>query len=142
MLVWSANKRDDSSVAKKATAIVPTMLRMREELRKRLEREAKKSGRSLNAEMVGRLELSFTIDEEARSRDSAIIDMLVNNDNVSSALLRQIALEMTKVSGAFRNEADVKNFLKGINFSVFGKEMRERIKSGEIPDDQPEGDER
>jgi hypothetical protein len=121
-------------MAKKATAIVPTMLRMREELRKRLEREAKKSGRSLNAEMVGRLEQSFTIDEQARARDSAIIDMLVNNDNVSSAVLRQIALEMTKVPGAFHSEADIKNFLTGINFLAFGKQQISR--------ELPEGDKR
>ena len=44
---------------KKPTDIVPTMLRMREEMRKRLEREAKKNSRSLNAEMVGRLDQSF-----------------------------------------------------------------------------------
>ena len=129
-------------MAKKSTAIVPTMLRMREELRKRLEREAKKNGRSLNAEMVGRLEQSFTIDEQARSRDSAMIDMLVNNDKVSSSVLRQIAFEMTKAPGAFRSEADAKKFLTGINFSVYGKELQERIERGEIPHDQPEGDDR
>ncbi|MGZ5261963.1 MAG: Arc family DNA-binding protein, partial [Burkholderiales bacterium] len=110
-----------------------TMLRMREELRKRLEREAKKSGRSLNAEMVGRLEQSFTVDRNSSIID-AIIDMLVDDDNVSGAVLRQIALQMTKVPGAFHNEADIKNFLTGINFSAFGKNVINR--------ELPEGDDR
>jgi hypothetical protein len=50
-------------MVKKATAIVPTMLRIREGLRKRLELEAKKNGRSLNAEMTERLERSYAADE-------------------------------------------------------------------------------
>jgi hypothetical protein len=130
------------SMAKKATAIVPTMLRMREELRKRLEREAKRNARSLNSEMVGRLEQSFTIDEQARSRDTAILDMLVNNDGINSVALRHIALEMMKAPNSFRSAADLKSFLTSLNFSAYGKEIQERIKSGEIPEDQPEGDER
>jgi hypothetical protein len=123
-------------MAKKATAIVPTMLRMREELRRRLEREAKKNERSLNAEMVGRLEQSF--DEQ---RNSAILDLLVNNDNVSSAVLRQIAREMSKVPNSLRSDPEIKNFLASINFSAYGKEIQECIKSEEFSDDQPEGDE-
>ena len=42
---------------RKSTALIPNMIRMREELRKRLEQQAKKNDRSLNSEMVLRLEI-------------------------------------------------------------------------------------
>jgi hypothetical protein len=45
--------------ARKATEMVPTMIRMRESLRKQLERAAERNDRSLNAEMVDRLERSI-----------------------------------------------------------------------------------
>jgi hypothetical protein len=128
-------------MAKKPTDYVQFKLRVRRSLLQKIQREAEKKKHSANTEAVNRLEESFDRHEQAR-RDSAIIDMLVNNDNVSSALLRQIALEMTKApNGTFSSEADAKNFLTGINFSAYGKEIQERIESGEIPDDQPEGDE-
>jgi hypothetical protein len=46
-------------MARKTTEIVTLSLRIREELRKRIEREAKRADRSMNAEIVHRLELSF-----------------------------------------------------------------------------------
>jgi hypothetical protein len=74
-----------SLAKKKATAIVPTMLRMREEMRLRLEREAKKNVRSLNTEMVMRLEGSF-----GSERDSQIVKMLLGfsseNDQMAQLL--------------------------------------------------------
>jgi hypothetical protein len=124
-------------MAKKSTAIVPTMLRMREELRRRIEREAKKNGRSLNAEMVERLEQSFAMSEQSL-RDSAIIDMLVDNNDVSSTLLRQIARELVaKKPSAFRDEAEIKAFMSGMNFAAIAKEMEERARAGEIRDHDP-----
>jgi hypothetical protein len=121
-------------MAKKSTAIVPTMLRMRGELRRRIEREAKKNGRSLNAEMVERLEQSFAMSEQSL-RDSAIIDMLVDNNDVSSTLLRQIAHQLVaKKPSAFRDEADIKAFMSGMNFAAIAKELEERTRAGEIRD--------
>jgi hypothetical protein len=46
-------------VAKKATELVQFKLRIREGLRRQIEREANKNGRSVNAEAVERLERSF-----------------------------------------------------------------------------------
>jgi hypothetical protein len=83
-------------VAKKSTEIVPTMLRIREDLRKRLEREAKKRDHSLNAEMVERLEKSFSNDEKSR-RDSEILDMLLGFTAANSdmkELFRHITIEL------------------------------------------------
>jgi hypothetical protein len=82
-------------MAKKSTEIVPIMLRVREDLRKRLEREAKKRVHSLNAEMVERLEKSFA-KESQDMRDSAILDMMVMNNDLSGALLRNIAIQLAR----------------------------------------------
>jgi hypothetical protein len=128
-------------MARKPTDYVQFKLRVRRALLLKIQREAEKKKHSANTEAVARLEESFARSEQAR-RDSAIVDMLVNNDNVSSALLRQIALEMVKMPNSFRSDADIKTFLTGINFSAYGKEIQERIESGEIPQHQPEGDKR
>ena len=128
-------------MARKPTDYVQFKLRVRRALLVKIQREAEKKKHSANTEAVNRLEESFDRSEQAR-RDSAIIDMLVDNNQVSGALLRQIALEMTKApNNAFRSEADIKNFLTGIYFSAAGKEVQDMTKTGEIPDDQPEGDE-
>jgi hypothetical protein len=128
-------------MARKPTDYVQFKLRVRRSLLLKIQREAEKKKHSANTEAVARLEESFSRSEQAR-RDSAIIDMLVDNDQVSGALLRQIAHKMTEAPNPLRSEADIKNFLIGINFSAVGKLAQDMTKSGEIPDDQPEGDER
>ena len=117
-------------MTKRPTDIVPTMLRIREELRKRIEREAKKRDHSLNAEMVDRLERSFGRDEKSR-RDSAIIDMLVDHNHISSAVLRKIASELTKNPDWFRNKEGMKNMIEGMYFAAHGKEPDEAPRPGE-----------
>ena len=62
---------------RKSTALVPSMIRMREELRKRLEQQAKKNNRSLNSEMILRLEQSF-VDDLKGKRDGYLLDMLLS----------------------------------------------------------------
>jgi len=52
-------------MARKPTEIIALSLRVREELRRRLEGEAKKQRRSLNAEIVHRLEQSLQKEDEA-----------------------------------------------------------------------------
>jgi hypothetical protein len=113
-------------MAKKSTAIVPTMLRMREDLRQRLEREAKKKDHSLNAEMVHRLERSF-----ANQRDSAIIEMLVRNNDVGSELLRDIADEIKKHPDWDSNEAARKELLHWLYIAAYGKEPPQEPRPGE-----------
>ena len=115
-------------MAKKSTAIVPTMLRMREELRKRLEREAKKRDHSLNAEMVERLEQSF-IDDAQNERDLAIIKMMMESDDISNDLMRKIVFELWKRRSWADHDVNLKENERGINFLLFAKEK--------IPDDAP-----
>ena len=128
-------------MARKLTDYVQFKLRVRRSLLLKIQREAEKKKHSANTEAVNRLEESFDHSEQAR-RDSAIIDMLVDNNQVSGALLRQIALEMTKAPNNFRSEADIKNFLTGIYFSAAGKGVQGMSKDGEISDDRTDGDER
>ena len=53
-------------MARKPADLVPLMLRLSEDLRHRIEREANRNQRSLNAEVVRRLEQSFRNDESAQ----------------------------------------------------------------------------
>jgi Arc-like DNA binding domain len=53
-------------MARKPADLVPLMLRLPEDLRRRIEREANRNQRSLNAEVVRRLEQSFQSDESAQ----------------------------------------------------------------------------
>jgi predicted transcriptional regulator len=54
---------------RKTTDIVQLTLRLREELRRKLERAADKKDRSLNIEIVDRLEASFEAETRAREQE-------------------------------------------------------------------------
>jgi Arc-like DNA binding domain len=62
-------------MARKTTEIVSLSLRIREELRKRLEREAKRADRSMNAEIVHRLEQSFQQEDIIKTIKEVIGDL-------------------------------------------------------------------
>jgi hypothetical protein len=115
-------------MAKKPTAIVPTMLRIREDLRKRLEREAKKRDHSLNAEMVERLEQSF-VDDEQNRREVAIIRMMMESDDITVDLMKKIVRELWKRRSWADADVDQKDNEVGLNFLEYAKEK--------IPDDAP-----
>jgi hypothetical protein len=61
-------------LAEKPGDIVQPNLRIREDLRQRLEREARKNQRSLNKEMIRRLERSFEADT-VRSLEDIVADL-------------------------------------------------------------------
>jgi hypothetical protein len=128
-------------MARKPTDYVQFKLRVRRSLLLKIQREAEKKKHSANTEAVNRLEESFDRVEQAW-RDGAIIDMLVDNNKLSSAALRHFALELAKASKTIRSAADLEAVVTSLNFSAYAREIQERIESGEIPDDQPEGDER
>jgi hypothetical protein len=65
--------------ARKATELVPTMLRIRESLRKKLERSAKSNDISINQEISDRLELSF-------SRDDILTEIRTNLADLKRAM--------------------------------------------------------
>jgi hypothetical protein len=108
-------------MAKKSTEIVPTMLRIREDLRKRLEREAKKKDHSLNAEMVDRLEQSF-IDDEQNQREIKIIQMMMASDDITVDLMKKIVRELWKRRSWADADVDPKDNEIGLNFLEHAKD--------------------
>jgi hypothetical protein len=62
--------------ARKATAIVQLKVRMREDLRRRLEREANRRKDSINNEIVQRLEQSFLVPDVAEATANAVMERL------------------------------------------------------------------
>jgi hypothetical protein len=75
-------------MARKATEYVQFKLRIRESLRRRIEREAEKKNQSANNEAVMRLEQSF-----ANEGQEALISALVGGGE-NADLLRAVALNM------------------------------------------------
>jgi hypothetical protein len=67
-------------VARKRTDTVALTLRVREDLRRRLEREAKKRAHSLNTEMVRRLEDTFQPERDA------LVTLIAGNDSNATAM--------------------------------------------------------
>jgi len=104
------------------------MLRIREDLRKRLEREAKKRDHSLNAEMVERLEQSF-VDDAQNERELAIVKMMMESDDISVDLMRNIVRELWKRRSWADADVDPEDNEIGLNFLEYAKEKS--------PDDLP-----
>jgi hypothetical protein len=105
---------------KRATAKVATMLRMREELRNRLDREAKKNDRSMNTEMVARLEGSFVNADDTR-RDSQILKMLVGFSSENDQMTQMVIHLIREMNGL--GEAEMQEMVDriGVLFSTIKK---------------------
>jgi hypothetical protein len=63
-------------MSRKLTDEVQLKLRFSEKLRRRLEGEAKRNKRSMNAEIIDRLEQSFTMPDLAKATATAVIQMM------------------------------------------------------------------
>jgi len=77
-------------MARKPTDYVQFKLRIRESLRRKIEREAEKKKISANAEAVERLQATF----DPQQRDTKILDMMVENQDDGAILLRTLAREL------------------------------------------------
>jgi hypothetical protein len=117
-------------MAEKPTDYVQFKLRIRQSLLKKLRKEATKNGHSANNEAVERLEQSFAGPTQAM-RDSAIIDMLVRNNDTSSKLLRDIADELAKHPDWDHYEAARKDLIGWLYIAAYGKEPREEPGPGD-----------
>jgi guanylate kinase len=82
-------------MARKPTDYVQFKLRIRQSLLKQIQKEAAKKKHSANNEAVERLERSFE-DDAKELRDSAILDMMVINDDLSGAVLRNMAKQLAR----------------------------------------------
>ena len=92
-------------MARKATEFVQFKLRVREALRKKIEREATLSDHSANAEAVERLERSFERDTTA-DRDHALLALMLGGHHANGGLLRDIAFELQKDPDWYLRTAD------------------------------------
>ncbi len=80
------------------------MLRMREELRKRIEESAHRNANSMNEEMVMRIEVSYMRDK-IEARDTTLVELLTGQWNCSAELLRNFVLELQKRPAWHLNES-------------------------------------
>ena len=74
-------------MARKPSDTVQLKLRFPEALRRRLEREAKRHGRSLNSEILAILEGAFQQSDDVESRAKAIAEAL--GDEIVNAIVEQ-----------------------------------------------------
>jgi len=81
------NPTEFESMARKPTDTVQLKLRFPESLRRRLEREAKRHGQSLNSEIVSILEGAFRQSDEVQDRAKAIAEAL--GDEIVNAIVEQ-----------------------------------------------------
>src|SRR5262245_59196928 len=86
----------DTQMARKLTDIVSHSLRIREGLRRRLERDAKTHNQSLNAEIVDRLDQSFELTERQAQYD-ALLSFAAAGNKDDARLLKLIASAMWKL---------------------------------------------
>jgi hypothetical protein len=105
-------------MARKPTDYVQFKLRIRQSLLKQIQKEAAKKKHSANNEAVERLEETFA-NEAKELRDSAIVDLLVDHNNVSGDLLRKFASELTKHPDRFGSETHIQ-----ADDTLYGKVMK------------------
>jgi hypothetical protein len=89
--------------ARKATEIVPTMLRIREDLRKRLEREAKNNDVSMNQEITDRLERSLAQDDEYEAHMREMQEREAEVEGEYRQHLEEMAKEEARQKAALRD---------------------------------------
>jgi Arc-like DNA binding domain len=73
-------------MGRKPTDIVQLTLRLREDLRRKLERAADKAERSLNIEIIERLEASFAAEAQAQQQSKMILAIETSNQRLLDEL--------------------------------------------------------
>jgi hypothetical protein len=110
-------------MARKPTDLVPTMLRMEESLRKRLERAAKKNRQSLNSEMVERLALSMEPPVSAapvRQRDELVTALLGSDE--AADLLQRLAFVLQTMRGEWpQTQAERRQLASELSAEIFAE---------------------
>lgn len=101
------------AVRKKSDVVQLSKIRMREELRRKLVREAEKNKTTLNGQIVALLEFSL-MDQELRARDTEILDILAGGGGTagSTLLLREFVLLLQTNPQWNRTAAGVEKLVK------------------------------
>lgn len=133
-------------MARNPAEIVPLMLRLREDLRRRVERQAKRNNRSMNAEIVARLEHSLgRLVGPALEADRLVIEEAVNatiDRPIDAAIARGASFDALKSFPMFsdwatrhpehpmaiRHEDELEQWIPGIKRIRQESIERERIK--------------
>jgi hypothetical protein len=95
-------------MARKTTELVPLMLRLREGLRKKLERAAKTNDVSMNQEITDRLEYSFEREKQEAFNDEFQRDLVHGVVEGVKAVLEQAEAEGVKVKAFLVQEKEPK----------------------------------
>ena len=113
-------------MARKPADIVQPSLRIREDLRRRLEQAAKKRGVSLNIEMTTRLKESF--DREAhRTIDSVASDLenvwtrfaeVLHTDNLQEELMRATEALVEQLPAEIRERETIKEAVERVQKAI------------------------
>jgi Arc-like DNA binding domain len=90
---------ENAVVARKKTDTVQlSKIRLREDLRRKLARDAERHHTTLNGEIVARLERSYVL-EEQRQRENALVDLLLGSGE-NADFLRRLALRFQQYPAA------------------------------------------
>jgi hypothetical protein len=81
---------------RRKTEIVQVNLRLREELRQRLSREAEKSGRSFNQELVHRLEESFRVESLEKVMERGMVEVTTATEGAVGKMLEMYLKDLTE----------------------------------------------
>jgi Arc-like DNA binding domain len=100
-----AGQLRERAMARKPTELRPVMTRIPEGLRRRLEKEATRSDRSMNAEIIERLERSFSY----RKTDALAAGLTGGPDNAN--ILRLVAIALS-LAGQWKDDTERSDALR------------------------------
>jgi hypothetical protein len=135
-------------MARKPTEYVQFKLRIREGLRRNIEREAKKKAQSANNEAVDRLEKSFEIDdritqlrdvwtervEDIRKQSREAIDQITKETSGALAEMREANLELERAYAQAEMAASMIDVMLGKNEASSNLLRRIALELANVPD--------
>jgi hypothetical protein len=86
---------------KKTDTVQLSKIRLREDLRRKLARDAERNDTTLNGEIAARLERSYVVDEQ-RQRENALLDLLLGGGEAAD-LMRRLALNLQRAPNAAKS---------------------------------------
>jgi hypothetical protein len=116
-------------MARKPTEYVQFKLRIRESLRRRIEREAEKKEQSANNEAVERLERSFLRDEQTAAekthteKNAQAFEWMVGSNEAATDLLRKMIFELQSHPEWDGNKAGRKRMADKIHAFIYPPEI-------------------
>src|SRR5262249_17258241 len=110
-------------MARKSSELRPVMVRLPETLRRRVERDAERNGRSMNTEIIHRIEQSFALDDDLRDK----VESLRSQQDEAQRLIAQTRRDFHE--DLAKAQSEVLELREKIN--TFGR-MFDRLEQGGI----------